>query len=109
MGEFQLLDLRGLVTPSTMMVNQLSASSEGAMACALDVGTSCQCLVFGDSCGVVHLWADHEDAVLNPYAAQPTVFPDEVQQDLPSVSWDDNDPNSAPLSAVPMCLTPHGG
>ena len=106
MGDFQLLDLRGLVTPSTMMVNQLSISTEGAMACAMDVGPSCQCVAFGDSCGGVHLWADHEEVVFNPYSTQETVFPNETTGDLPYISWDDNDPNSAPLSAISMAVTP---
>lgn len=77
MGEFQLLDLRGLVTPSSMVVSRLSTSSEGVMACAMDVGPSCQCLAFGDSSGVVHLWSDQEEVVMNPYATQDTVFPDQ--------------------------------
>ncbi len=106
MGEFQLLDLRGLVTPTTMMVNQLSLATEkGIMACAVDVGPSCHCVTFGDSCGTVHVWADHEKVVFNPYSSQRTIFPSETNDDqLPSISWDENDPNSIPLSAVPMPL-----
>lgn len=110
LGQFQLLDLRGLVTPETMMVNQLSSSTESAMACALDVGTSCEHVAFGDSCGIVHLWADHDDVkMLNPYSTQCSVFPDPVTNNLPSISWNDTDLNSDPLSAVPMSLTPHKG
>lgn len=106
MGEFQLLDVRGLVTPSNMIVNQLSSPShDGTMTCTVDVGPS-PCIAFGDSCGIVHLWSTQEDdVVMNPYA-QPSVFPDEVEE-TPFISWDDDDPNSAPLSAVPMYLTPH--
>ena len=77
LGEFQLLDLRGLVTPSSMVVSRLNTSAEGVMACAVDVGTSCQCLAFGDSSGVVHLWADQEEVVMNPYAVQNIAFPDQ--------------------------------
>lgn len=77
-GEFQLLDLRGLVTPSSMVATQINPGSEGVMTCAMDVGPSCQCLAFGDSMGVVHLWSDQEkDVVMNPYASQSTVFPDQ--------------------------------
>ena len=76
MGEFQLLDLRGLVTPSSMVLNHLNTSAEGVMACAVDVGPSCQCLAFGDSSGMVHLWSDQEEVVMNPYATQETIFPD---------------------------------
>lgn len=102
-GDYQLLDLRGLVTPSTMMVHHLSLDTEGAMACAVDVGPSCHCVAFGDSCGAVHVWADHEEVMFNPFATQATVFPTEtMEEELPYISWDDNDPNSAPLSAVPM-------
>lgn len=75
----------------------------------MDVGPSA-CIAFGDSCGIVHLWSNQEEQeeqevmVLNPYA-QPSVFPDEVEE-TPFISWDDDDPNSAPLSAVPTYLTP---
>ena len=106
MGEFQFQDVRGLVTPSNMIVNQLSIGHEGAMACTVDVGPS-HSIAFGDSCGLVHLWSNQEEAelVLNPYA-QPSVFPDQAEE-TPFISWDDDDPNSAPLSAVPMYLSPH--
>ena len=110
MGEFQFLDVRGLVTPSNMIVNQLSINHEGgAMACTVDVGPS-SCIAFGDSSGIVHLWtsqetAEGEDVAMNPYA-QPSVFPDELEE-TPFISWDDDDPNSAPLSAVPTYLSTH--
>lgn len=51
LGEFQFVDLRGLLTPSTMMVHQLQLPGEGAMPCAMDISASCHCLGFGDSCG----------------------------------------------------------
>ncbi len=104
MGEFQLLDLRGLVTPSTMVVHQLSMATEGAMACAVDMGPSCHCVALGDSCGAVHVWADHEEVVFNPYTTQPTVLPSETTEELPYISWDDDDPDSAPLSVIPTPL-----
>lgn len=106
MGEFQFLDVRGLVTPSNMIVNQLSIGHEGIMACAVDVGPSSPCIAFGDSCGIVHLWSNQEEeVVMNPYA-QPSIFPDEVEE-TPFINWDDDDPNSAPLSAVAMYITPY--
>ena len=63
------------MTPSNMVVNHINTSSEEVMACAMDVGPSCQCVAFGDSSGVVHLWADQEDVVMNPYSTQNIVFP----------------------------------
>ena len=75
-GEFQLLDLRGLVTPSSMVGHRLAMPTEEVLACAMDVSPSCQSLAFGDSSGVVHLWADREDAIFNPFATQDTIFPD---------------------------------
>ncbi len=51
LGEFQFLDLRGLVTPSTMLLHHLSTSADGALACTMDVSPSCQCIAFGDSAG----------------------------------------------------------
>lgn len=110
MGEFQFLDIRGLVTPSNMIINQLNINHEGgAMACTMDVGAS-SCIAFGDSSGIVHLWtnqeaAEGEEVAMNPYA-QPSVFPDELEE-TPFISWDEDDPNSAPLSAIPMYLSPH--
>ncbi len=74
------------------------------MACAVDVGPSCHCVAFGDSCGAVHAWADHDEVVFNPYSSQATVFPCETTEQLPSISWDENNIDSAPLSAVPMPL-----
>ena len=112
MGEFQFLDVRGLVTPSNMIVNQLSVGHEGraAMACTVDVGLS-SCIAFGDSSGIVHLWTNEEaikggeEITMNPYA-QPSIFPDELEE-TPFISWDDDDPNPAPLSAIPTYLSPH--
>lgn len=80
LGEFQLLDLRGLVTPSSMVVSHLhppGGSEGGVMACAVDVGPTCQCLAFGDSGGAVHLWGEQEEVVMNPYASQNIAFPDQ--------------------------------
>ncbi len=69
--------------------------------------------------GLVHLWSDSEQPTLNPYS-QPSVLPNEVTttllgrkaassffhpqevHPLPYISYDDADPKSAPLSAVPM-------
>ena len=51
LGEFQFLDLRGLVTPYTMFLHQLSAPVEGTITCTVDISTSCQGIAFGDSCG----------------------------------------------------------
>ncbi len=75
-GEFQLLDLRGLVTPSSMVAHRLNTSSEEVLACAMDVSPSCQGLAFGDSSGVIHMWADREEAIFNPFATQDIIFPD---------------------------------
>ena len=79
------------------------------MACTMDVGPS-SCIAFGDSSGIVHLWTSQEpvegeEVAMNPYA-QPSVFPDELEE-TPFISWDDDDLNSAPLSAIPMYLSPH--
>ena len=51
LGEFQFLDLRGLVTPTNIMMHHLSTTAEGTVACCLDVAPSLRCLAFGDSCG----------------------------------------------------------
>ena len=64
LGEFQFMDLRGLLTPSTMARHQLRLPGEGAMPCTSDISPSCHCLAFGDSCGLsVH--------VVLPLPAQP--------------------------------------
>ena len=86
LGEFQYLNLHGLVTPSSMVVPQLMTASCGGgggsgavvAACSMDVSPSWQCLAFGDSSGAVHLWSNGEEPVMNSYA-QPTVFPNEVR------------------------------
>ena len=50
MGEFTFVDLRGLLTPSTMVAHKLQMEG-GAMASAVDVSPSGQCIAFGDSYG----------------------------------------------------------
>lgn len=75
-----------------MVVSHVNIGAEGGVICAVDAGPSCQCLGFGDSSGVVHLWANPgergegeegeetvsaEDVVMNPYATHETVFPDQ--------------------------------
>ena len=94
LGEFQFVDIRGLMTPANMTLHQLQLPPEGAMPCACDVSSSSHCLAFGDSCGLslslslsvlaappvagqVHLWMCGEEAVMNTFA-QPSVLPDQV-------------------------------
>ena len=48
-GEFQVVNLRGLVTPTTMCVRRVEMDE--AVVCAVDVSPSQQCLAFGDSAG----------------------------------------------------------
>ena len=54
-GEFQIVNLRGLVTPSTMCVHHVEVDE--AVVCALDVSPSQQCLAFGDSAGNGWCWS----------------------------------------------------
>ena len=61
-------------THPTWWCNRLGMSSEEVLAYSMSVGPSCQCLAFGDSSGVVHLWAEREEVIFNPYATQETVF-----------------------------------
>lgn len=95
LGEFQFVDIRGLMTPASMTLHQLQLPPEGAMPCACDVSSSSHCLAFGDSCGLsfsfslpplpvllphsgqVHLWVCGEEAAMNTFA-QPSVLPDQV-------------------------------
>ena len=98
LGEFQFVDIRGLMTPATMTMHQLRLPTETAMPCTVDISPSCHCLAFGDSCGQlvythttqhthtcvvilllgkVHLWMCGEDSVMNAYA-QPSILPDQV-------------------------------
>jgi PAB-dependent poly(A)-specific ribonuclease subunit 2 len=97
LGEFQFVDIRGLMTPAHMAVHQLQLPAEGAMPTASDVSPSCHCLAFGDSCGQVHLWMSGEDSVMNAYA-QPSVLPDQVEA-CPQLSWDGS---GQPLAAIPL-------
>ena len=59
LGEFQFVDIRGLMTPATMALHRLRLPAEGAMPCASDISPSCHCLAFGDSCGGSSLLTPH--------------------------------------------------
>lgn len=102
-GEFQVVNLRGLVTPTTMCVHHVGVDE--AVVCTVDVSPSQQCLAFGDSAGVVHLWKAEGDAVLN-HNALPSIFADGVES-APYLSLDD-DASSVSLAAVPMSCCSNG-
>ena len=55
LGDFQFVDIRGLLTPANMTLHQLQLPTEAAMPCACDVSPSSNCLAFGDSCGLSSL------------------------------------------------------
>ncbi|XP_077977957.1 PAN2-PAN3 deadenylation complex catalytic subunit PAN2-like [Glandiceps talaboti] len=94
-GQFQLLDPGGLVTPGNMMLYHVNIFGE--MIQAFDVSSTCQALVFGESGGYVHLWADREGAHYNDFPNE-TEFADHVDVIAP-IHIDDE---LTPLSSIPM-------
>ncbi|XP_065919163.1 PAN2-PAN3 deadenylation complex catalytic subunit PAN2-like isoform X2 [Dysidea avara] len=105
-GEFQLVHMGGLVTPTTMHLYQIN--TETLPCYTADISLSGQVLVFGDAGGFIHNWSNvtstDEEVVLNPYS-NPTVFPDQVEA-VPYMDF--NNPDlGAPLSAAPLTLIPN--
>jgi len=92
-GQFQLLE-QGAMTAESMIVYQVH--TEGAPIAAFDVGPSCNVIAFGDQGGYLHLFANCDDAVFNPYST-PTEFPS--MEHAHPISYNDD---LTPFSILPM-------
>ncbi|XP_023932627.1 PAN2-PAN3 deadenylation complex catalytic subunit PAN2-like [Lingula anatina] len=93
-GQFQLTDT-GAVTPASLFMYQVH--TEGAGIMAFDVSTSCQTMAFGDSAGILHLYATGEHAVYNTFS-RPTEFADQPRP-LQPISITDE---LTPYAIIPM-------
>ncbi|XP_019630569.1 PREDICTED: PAB-dependent poly(A)-specific ribonuclease subunit PAN2-like isoform X1 [Branchiostoma belcheri] len=94
-GQFQILDLAGVMTPASMAIHQLN--THGHMCMGFDISTSCEAFSFGDNGGLLHLWTDREEVLYNNYS-HPTEFADHPEH-LPAMSIVDP---LTPLASIPM-------
>jgi len=94
-GQFLLCQPESLVVDPT--IYQLSNQGAAVMDC--DVTETYQGMVFGDSAGYVHVWADRSDDFVFNLSNQETVLPDEV---TPLPAFDIDDWTTLPLSHIPL-------
>ncbi|GCB74928.1 hypothetical protein scyTo_0018919 [Scyliorhinus torazame] len=96
-GQCQFCEPTGLASPADIF----HINTVGQLVMTFDVSSSKQALVFGDSGGCVHLWADSPDATFNAYSRE-TEFPMPCMVDtLPHLDWNDD---LLPLSLIPVPL-----
>ncbi|XP_072105007.1 PAN2-PAN3 deadenylation complex catalytic subunit PAN2 isoform X3 [Mobula birostris] len=96
-GQCQFCEPTGLASPADIF----HVNTVGQLVMSFDVSSSKRALLFGDSGGCVHLWADSPSATFNAYSRE-TEFPMPCMVDtLPHLDWDDE---LLPLSLIPVPL-----
>lgn len=96
-GQCQFCEPTGLASPADIF----HVNTVGQLVMTFDVSSSKRALVFGDSGGCVHLWADSPEATFNAYSRE-TEFPMPCMVDtLPHLDWNDD---LLPLSLIPVPL-----
>lgn len=94
-GQFQQVE----VTSTLPQSNKYFEVDLGGSNCyAVDLSSTSKALAVGDSSGMVHLLAQHENTTFNSFS-QPTVFPAEMTPHFPKIGIDDM---SFSLAAVPL-------
>ncbi|XP_069762469.1 PAN2-PAN3 deadenylation complex catalytic subunit PAN2 isoform X2 [Narcine bancroftii] len=96
-GQCQFCEPTGLASPADIF----HINTVGQLVMTFDVSSNKRALVFGDSGGCVHLWADSPEATFNAYSRE-TEFPMPCMVDtLPHLDWNDD---LLPLSLIPVPL-----
>ncbi|XP_059812328.1 PAN2-PAN3 deadenylation complex catalytic subunit PAN2 isoform X2 [Hypanus sabinus] len=96
-GQCQFCEPTGLASPADIF----HINTVGQLVMSFDVSSSKRALIFGDSGGCVHLWADSPSATFNPYSRE-IEFPMPCMVDtLPHLDWNDD---LLPLSLIPVPL-----
>eukprot|EP00062_Callorhinchus_milii_P025362 gi/632986264/ref/XP_007910139.1/ PREDICTED: PAB-dependent poly(A)-specific ribonuclease subunit PAN2 isoform X2 [Callorhinchus milii] len=96
-GQCQFCEPTGLASP----VDIFHVNTVGQLVMSFDVSSSKQALVFGDSGGCAHLWADSPNATFNAYSRE-TEFPMPCMVDsLPILDWNND---LQPLALIPVPL-----
>ncbi|MEE6512994.1 hypothetical protein FKM82_020413 [Ascaphus truei] len=97
-GQCQFCEPTGLASPADIF--HVSTVSQVIMS--FDVSASKQVLVFGDSDGCVHLWADSPNVTFNAYPRDTEFALPCMVDNLPHMDWSQD---LMPLSLIPVPLT----
>ncbi|XP_043939602.1 PAN2-PAN3 deadenylation complex catalytic subunit PAN2 [Protopterus annectens] len=100
-GQCQFCEPTGLANPADIF-DIFHMNSVGQLVMAFDVSSSKQALVFGDSEGCVHLWADSPNISFNDYSRELEFALPCIVDSFPHLDWNQD---LMPLSVTPMPLT----
>ncbi|XP_064408535.1 PAN2-PAN3 deadenylation complex catalytic subunit PAN2 isoform X2 [Latimeria chalumnae] len=97
-GQCQFCEPTGLASPADIF----HINTVGQLIMTFDVSSSKQALVFGDSEGCVHLWADSPEATFNAYSRETEFALPCIVDSLLHLDWNQD---LMPLSFIPSPLT----
>ncbi|XP_066994616.1 PAN2-PAN3 deadenylation complex catalytic subunit PAN2 [Anabrus simplex] len=95
LGQMQLVDTVALSQPNICLYQ---INTGGSMCLAFDVSSSCQCMIFGDAGGSLHLYTSNPHTAMFNSFSRETEFADPVEP-LPPISISDT---HIPLSSIPL-------
>lgn len=98
LGQCQFCEPTGLANPADIF----HVNTVGQLIMSFDVSASKQALVFGDSEGCVHLWADSPEITFNAYSRETDFALPCIVDTLPHLDWNQD---LMPLSLIPVPLT----
>lgn len=97
-GQCQFCEPTGLANPADIF----HVNTVGQLIMTFDVSASKQAMVFGDSEGCVHLWADSPEVTFNAYSRETDFALPCMVDTLPHLDWNQD---LMPLSLIPVPLT----
>uniref|UniRef100_A0A8C5S0P6 PAN2-PAN3 deadenylation complex catalytic subunit PAN2 n=1 Tax=Laticauda laticaudata TaxID=8630 RepID=A0A8C5S0P6_LATLA len=97
-GQCQFCEPTGLANPADIF----HVNTVGQLIMSFDVSSSKQAMVFGDSEGCVHLWADSPEITFNTYSRETDFALPCIVDTLPHLDWNQD---LMPLSLIPVPLT----
>uniref|UniRef100_A0A8C6V6P3 PAN2-PAN3 deadenylation complex catalytic subunit PAN2 n=1 Tax=Naja naja TaxID=35670 RepID=A0A8C6V6P3_NAJNA len=97
-GQCQFCEPTGLANPADIF----HVNTVGQLIMSFDVSSSKQAMVFGDSEGCVHLWADSPEITFNAYSRETDFALPCIVDTLPHLDWNQD---LMPLSLIPVPLT----
>nr|DBA32901.1 TPA: hypothetical protein GDO54_000653 [Pyxicephalus adspersus] len=96
-GQCQFCEPTGLASPADIF----HVGTVGQVIMSFDVSATKQVLVFGDSDGCIHLWADSPEATFNTYPRETEFALPCMVNNLPHLDWNQD---LLPLSLIPVPL-----
>ncbi|XP_060620065.1 PAN2-PAN3 deadenylation complex catalytic subunit PAN2 isoform X1 [Anolis sagrei] len=97
-GQCQFCEPTGLANPADIF----HVNTVGQLIMSFDVSATKQAMVFGDSEGCVHLWADSPEITFNAYSRETDFALPCIVDSLPHLDWNQD---LMPLSLIPVPLT----